>query len=71
VEQVRDEMASFPYGENDDLHDAAVYGLPRIRQGGLIAFRAISTTNTSRGSLLNTIEPGGNSRLSGIVMPSN
>jgi hypothetical protein len=36
VEQVRDEMASFPYGENDDLHDAAVYGLLRIRQGGLM-----------------------------------
>ena len=36
VEQVRDEMAVFPHGENDDLHDAAVYGLLRIRQGGLM-----------------------------------
>ena len=36
VEQVRDEMAAFPHGENDDLHDAAVYGLLRIRQGGLM-----------------------------------
>ena len=36
VEQVRDEMAVFPYGENDDLHDAAVYGLLRIRQGGVM-----------------------------------
>ena len=23
----------FPHGENDHLHDAAVYGLLRIRQG--------------------------------------
>src|SRR6516225_5892882 len=29
-------MAAFPNGENDDLHDAAVYGLLRIRQGGLM-----------------------------------
>jgi len=36
VEQVRDEMAPFPNGGNDDLHDAAVYGLLRIRQGGLM-----------------------------------
>jgi predicted phage terminase large subunit-like protein len=36
VEQVRDEMAAFPHGENDDLHDAAVYGLLRIRQGALM-----------------------------------
>jgi hypothetical protein len=36
VGKVRDEMAAFPHGENDDLHDAAVYGLLRIRQGGLM-----------------------------------
>jgi predicted phage terminase large subunit-like protein len=36
AEQVRDEMAAFHNGENDDLHDAAVYGLLRIRQGGLM-----------------------------------
>ena len=36
VEQVRDEMSAFPHGENDDLHDAAVYSLVRIRQGGLM-----------------------------------
>ena len=35
VEQVRDEMAAFPHGENDDLHDAAVHGLLRIRPGGM------------------------------------
>jgi hypothetical protein len=29
-------MAAFPYGANDDLHDAAVYGLLRIRQGELL-----------------------------------
>jgi hypothetical protein len=38
VEQVRDEMAAFPNGENDDLHDAGVYGLLRILQGGLMRF---------------------------------
>jgi hypothetical protein len=27
-------MASFPHGEYDDLHDAAVIGLMRIRRGG-------------------------------------
>ena len=27
-------MAAFPYGEFDDLHDAAVLGLLRIRRGG-------------------------------------
>jgi predicted phage terminase large subunit-like protein len=36
VEEVREEMATFPYGSNDDLLDAAVYGLLRIRQGGLM-----------------------------------
>jgi predicted phage terminase large subunit-like protein len=36
VEEVREEMAAFPYGANDDLHDAAVYGLLRIRQGELL-----------------------------------
>ena len=27
-------MASFPYGKHDDLHDAAVLGLLRLRRGG-------------------------------------
>ena len=36
VEQVGDEMGAFPLGEFDDLHDAAVWGLLRIRQGNLI-----------------------------------
>jgi predicted phage terminase large subunit-like protein len=36
VEQVREEMAQFPTGEFDDLHDAAIWGLLRIRQGNLI-----------------------------------
>jgi hypothetical protein len=31
-----EECAQFPYGSNDDLLDAAVYGLLRIRQGGLM-----------------------------------
>jgi hypothetical protein len=29
-------MAQFPVGEFDDLHDAAVWGLLRIRQGNLV-----------------------------------
>lgn len=36
VEEVRDEMASFPVAEDNDLHDAAVWGLLRLRQGNLI-----------------------------------
>jgi predicted phage terminase large subunit-like protein len=32
--EVVEEMASFPYGEFDDLHDAAVLGLLRLRRGG-------------------------------------
>lgn len=36
VEQVRDEMASFPMGQYDDLHDACVWALLRLRQGNLI-----------------------------------
>lgn len=36
VEQVREEMAAWPHAEFDDLHDAAVWGLLRIRQGNLI-----------------------------------
>lgn len=27
-------MAAFPYGEFDDLHDAVVLGLLRLRRGG-------------------------------------
>ena len=30
-----EQMAAFPYGESDDMHDAAVWGLLRIRRGGL------------------------------------
>lgn len=36
AEQVRDEMAAFPVAASDDLHDAAVWGLLRLRQGGLV-----------------------------------
>jgi predicted phage terminase large subunit-like protein len=36
VEQVREEMAAFPHGEYDDLHDAGVWGLLRLRMGNLI-----------------------------------
>jgi len=36
VDQVREEMGSFPVGQYDDLHDASVWGLLRIRQGNLI-----------------------------------
>ena len=36
AEEVIEEMASFPYGENDDFADSATMALMRIRQGGLI-----------------------------------
>lgn len=36
VEEVREEMAMFPVAEANDLHDAAVWGLLRLRQGNLI-----------------------------------
>lgn len=36
VEAVRDEMAAFPVAQADDLHDAAVWGLLRLRSGNLI-----------------------------------
>ena len=36
VEELRDEMASFPSAVDNDLHDAAVWGLLRLRQGNLI-----------------------------------
>jgi predicted phage terminase large subunit-like protein len=36
VEQVRNQMAAFPIAQDDDLHDAAVWGLLRLRQGNLI-----------------------------------
>jgi predicted phage terminase large subunit-like protein len=36
AQQVQEEMAAFPHGENDDLHDAAVWGLLRLRLGELI-----------------------------------
>jgi phage terminase large subunit-like protein len=29
-----EEMAAFPYGESDDMHDSAVWGLLRMRRGG-------------------------------------
>ena len=32
--ELQEEMAEFPHGEHDDLHDAAVLGLLRIRRGG-------------------------------------
>jgi len=36
AEEVIEEMASFPYGDNDDFADSATMALMRIRQGGLI-----------------------------------
>ena len=34
--QVQEEMAAFPLASNDDLHDAMVHALLRIRRGNLI-----------------------------------
>ena len=34
AQEVVEEMAAFPHGESDDLHDAAVLGLLRMRRGG-------------------------------------
>jgi len=34
AQEVRGEMAESPHGEHDDLRDAAVLGLLRIRRGG-------------------------------------
>jgi predicted phage terminase large subunit-like protein len=36
VQEVIEEMGAFPHGEYDDLHDAAVWGLMRLRNGNLI-----------------------------------
>jgi len=36
AQDVREEMAAFPFGAYDDLHDAAVWGLLRIREGSFI-----------------------------------
>jgi len=33
---VVEEMAAFPYGQSDDVHDAAVWGLLRLREGNWI-----------------------------------
>jgi predicted phage terminase large subunit-like protein len=38
VQDVVEEMGSFPFGAYDDMHDAAVWGLLRLREGtGLIS----------------------------------
>jgi phage terminase large subunit-like protein len=34
AQDLQEEMAAFPYSEGDDMHDAAVWGLLRIRRGG-------------------------------------
>lgn len=47
VEEVREEMAAFPHGQYDDLHDAAVQGLFRFRQGGLIRIASDETEEES------------------------
>jgi predicted phage terminase large subunit-like protein len=36
VRDLMDEMASFPNGAEDDLHDAAIWGLMRIRSGNFV-----------------------------------
>ena len=36
ADELIDDIASFPAGDHDDLTDAAVYGITRIRQGGFV-----------------------------------
>jgi hypothetical protein len=36
VQDLQEEMAAFPHGTYDDLHDAAVWGLLRIREGNFV-----------------------------------
>jgi hypothetical protein len=35
VQRLQEEMASFPYGESDDMHDAEIWGLQRTRRSSL------------------------------------
>jgi len=37
ADEVIEEMASFPYGDNDDLADSATMALMRFRQGGFVS----------------------------------
>ena len=37
AEEVIEEMASFPYGDNDDYCDSSTMALMRFRQGGFLA----------------------------------
>ena len=58
VEEVRQEFAEFPNGEFDDLADAGVWGLMRIRQGNLIRLASDETTKSgSRARRGSTTEP--------------
>jgi hypothetical protein len=34
VQELVEEIAAFPFGESDDAHDAAIWGLLRIRRSG-------------------------------------
>jgi phage terminase large subunit-like protein len=36
AEEVIEEMASFPFGDNDDFCDSATMALMRFRQGGFV-----------------------------------
>jgi phage terminase large subunit-like protein len=36
AEEVIEELAAFPFGENDDFCDSTTMALMRIRQGGLV-----------------------------------
>jgi hypothetical protein len=64
VEEVRQEFAEFPNGEFDDLADAGVWGLMRIRQGNLIRLASDETTKSGsrarRGNTTKAIQPSVN-----------
>ena len=39
ADMVREEMASFPFGDHDDFCDSATMALMRFRQGGFLSLK--------------------------------
>ena len=59
AQEVVEEMASFPCGEFDDLHDAAVLGLLRLRRGGFRIATDVQEEEWRRGRRGNTTRVSG------------